>query len=612
MDTDTRQVSPASGEQLSIVMVGHVDHGKSTIIGRLLAETGSLPEGKIEQVRAMCQRHARPFEYAFLLDALKDEQAQGITIDTARCFFKTQQRNYILIDAPGHIEFLKNMITGAARAEAALLVIDAAEGIRENTRRHGYMVSMLGVRQVAVLVNKMDLIGYDAGRFAAIQAAYSEFLGKINLAPLAFIPISGREGTNFTASSAATPWYLGPTVLGQIEAFRKPESPVALPFRFPVQGVYKFTELDDDRRIFAGTVDTGRAAVGDEVVFLPSGKRSRIASVERFNVPADPEARAGEALGFCLETQVYVKPGELMAKLSDVQPAVSRRLRVNLFWMGKAPMIRGKSYRLKLAASRSQVALVQVLNVLDASELTSVRNQQQVDRHDVAECILECPKPIAFDLERDITGTGRFVIVDDYEIAGAGIVLEALGDQDSILKDHFLERERHWESSAVSAEQRATAYQHRAKFVLLTGRSEDGAADSAQALAKALELRLFGLGFKAYYLGARNVSLGLDAHFDEAGYSGDSRILRLGELARILTDSGLIFIASIPDLDRYDLQSLELLNQPHEILVVNVGGQATEDFPAALVLPAGTTLEGGVSAIGALLKEKDVILEYCI
>ena len=194
MDAEPRPSSPSPSDQMSVVMVGHVDHGKSTIIGRLLAETGSLPEGKIEQVRAMCQRHARPFEYAFLLDALKDEQAQGITIDTARCFFKTPTRHYTLIDAPGHIEFLKNMITGAARAEAALLVIDAAEGIRENSRRHGYMVSMLGVRQVAVLVNKMDLIDYDAGRFEAIRADYSAFLGKINLAPLAFIPISGREG----------------------------------------------------------------------------------------------------------------------------------------------------------------------------------------------------------------------------------------------------------------------------------------------------------------------------------------------------------------------------------------------------------------------------------
>ncbi|OGV74174.1 MAG: adenylyl-sulfate kinase [Lentisphaerae bacterium RIFOXYB12_FULL_65_16] len=606
------QSDPVATEQMSIAMAGHVDHGKSTVIGRLLAETGSFPDGKIEQVRAMCQRNARPFEYAFLLDALKDEQAQGITIDTARCFFKTAKRNYILIDAPGHIEFLKNMITGAARAEAILLVIDAAEGIRENSTRHGYMVSMLGIRQVAILVNKMDSMGYDVGRFEAIKAEYSAFLAKINLEPLAFIPISGREGANLTTRSAAMPWYQGPTVLEQIDAFKKPEPPVAMPFRFPVQGVYKFTEQNDDRRIFAGTVDTGSVAVGDEVVFLPSGKHSRVASIERFNAPADPVARAGEALGFCLHTQIYVKPGELLVKAAEIQPSVSTRLRANLFWMGKAPMIKHKTYKLKLGAARSAVTLVNVVNVLDASELTSVRNKQQIDRHDVAECVLECPKPIAFDLERDLATTGRFVIVDDYEIAGAGIVLEALRGQDSVLKDHFLERERHWESSEVSADRRAGEYRHRAKFVLLTGRTEDGSADKAQALAKALELRLFWLHFKAYYLGARNVALGLDAHFDEGGYSGDSRIRRLGELARILTDSGQIFIASIPDLDVYDIQTLELLNKPNEILVVNVGGTPIENYSAAFTVPAEASVDGGVNAVGMLLRQKDVILEYSI
>ncbi len=164
--------APIHGPQrMNIVIVGHVDHGKSTVIGRLLADTNSLPEGKLEQVRASCERSSKPFEYAFLLDALKDEQAQGITIDAARVFFKTATRHYIIIDAPGHIEFLKNMITGAARAEAALLVIDAKEGVQENSRRHGYMMSMLGIRQIAVLVNKMDLVGWDRAVSSASSAS---------------------------------------------------------------------------------------------------------------------------------------------------------------------------------------------------------------------------------------------------------------------------------------------------------------------------------------------------------------------------------------------------------------------------------------------------------
>ena len=206
-------------DRMNIVIGGHVDHGKSTVVGRLLADTGSLPEGKLEAVKALCERTAKPFEYAFLLDALKDEQSQGITIDAARVFFQTEKRHYIIIDAPGHIEFLKNMITGASRAEAALLVIDAKEGVQENSRRHGYMMSMLGIRQLAVLVNKMDLVGYSQAHFDGIVREYSEFLARIGVHPACFIPAAGREGDNIAARSAAMPWYRGPTVLEALDQF---------------------------------------------------------------------------------------------------------------------------------------------------------------------------------------------------------------------------------------------------------------------------------------------------------------------------------------------------------------------------------------------------------
>src|SRR6266540_7260764 len=193
-------------ESLSLVIGGHVDHGKSTIIGRLLADTGSLPEGKLEAVRASCERHSKPFEYAFLLDALKDEQAQGITIDAARVFFKSSRRPYLILDAPGHIEFLKNMITGAARAEAALLVIDAAEGVQENSRRHGYMVSLLGVKQLSVVVNKMDLVGWDRSVYDGIVREYGAFLDQVGIRPASFIPVSGRGGDNIADRSANLSW----------------------------------------------------------------------------------------------------------------------------------------------------------------------------------------------------------------------------------------------------------------------------------------------------------------------------------------------------------------------------------------------------------------------
>ena len=192
---------------MNLVIVGHVDHGKSTIIGRLLADTHSLPEGKLEQVRANCERNSKPFEYAFLIDALKDEQAQGITIDSARVFFKTPNRHYLIMDAPGHIEFLKNMVTGASRAEAALLVIDAHEGVQENSRRHGYMLSLLGIKQIAVLVNKMDLKGYQQAAFEEIREEYKTFLSHLNIESPYYIPVSGFQGDNIASPSSSMTWY---------------------------------------------------------------------------------------------------------------------------------------------------------------------------------------------------------------------------------------------------------------------------------------------------------------------------------------------------------------------------------------------------------------------
>src|SRR4051794_19647096 len=239
-------------EQMNVVIVGHVDHGKSTVVGRLFADTGALPQGKLDAVRKECLRTGKPFEYAFLLDALSDEQDQGITIDTARCFFKTQKRDYIIIDAPGHIEFLKNMISGAARAEAAVLIIDAKEGVRENSRRHGYILAMLGIRQVTVCVNKMDLVDHREDHFRAIEKEYRAFLEEIgSVSPRNFIPVSAIAGENLATHSASMRWYDGPTLLDTLDGLTKTPPRTDRPLRMPVQAVYKFTSHGDDRRIVA-------------------------------------------------------------------------------------------------------------------------------------------------------------------------------------------------------------------------------------------------------------------------------------------------------------------------------------------------------------------------
>lgn len=413
-------------EHMTIVVVGHVDHGKSTVIGRLFADTGSLPKGKLDEVRARCERNARPFEYAFLLDALKDEQAQGITIDSARSFFKTRKRHYLIFDAPGHIEFLKNMVTGAAQAEAALLVIDAHEGIRENSRRHGYLLSMLGVRQVAIVVNKMDLVNYKKEAFEDIKRTYNDFLDNLGVRPVAFIPACAREGENISRRSTHMDWYKGPTVLEQLDLFTPSHSLVSDPFRFPVQDIYKFTEEGDQRRIFAGTVQSGRISVGEEVVCLPSEKRARITTVEEFNVPRQESACAGKAVGFTVEPQVYVKPGELMCKAGEEKPNVSDRFRANIFWMGKDPLVKSKAYKLKVASARVSCRIEEIVNVIDALELSELGKKEQVNIYDVAEVIIKTSDPVAFDRASSIEPTGRFVVIDDYEISAGGVILEPL------------------------------------------------------------------------------------------------------------------------------------------------------------------------------------------
>ena len=417
--------------RMGIVIVGHVDHGKSTIIGRLLADTGSLPEGKLEQIKDLCARTSKPFEYAFLLDALKDERAQGITIDAARVFFRTPKRRYLILDAPGHVEFLKNMVTGAARAEAALLVLDAGEGIQENTRRHAYLLSMLGVRQIAVLVNKMDLVGGSQAAFDAFARELTTFLGSVGLEPAAIIPVTGRDGDNLATRSATMTWYAGPTVLETLDAFRSQGEAVDGPFRMPVQAVFKFTNDGDDRRIVAGTVESGRLRVGDEVVFHPSGKRTRVKSLEGFNRIAPSDVEAGESAGFTLAQQIYVTRGEVATLAHEPQPVSATRLRASVFWLGQRPLEVGRSYTLKLGTARVSVHLEHIERVLDASTLDAETDRTTVVRNEVADCVLRLRHPIAFDRAADLAATSRFVIVDNFSISGGGVVRDALPDVDA-------------------------------------------------------------------------------------------------------------------------------------------------------------------------------------
>ena len=591
-------------ERIDIVIGGHVDHGKSTIIGRLLADTHSLPEGKLDQVRELCRRTSKPFEYTFLLDALKDERAQGITIDAARVFFKTPKRDYILIDAPGHVEFVRNLVTGAARAQAALLVIDVVEGVRENSRRHGHLMAMLGIRQLAVLVNKMDLVGYDQGRFGEVEAEYRDFLANLQVHPTAFVPVSGREGNNIAARSAAMPWYAGPTVLELVDTFSNERPDEKKPFRLPVQDVYKFTGLGDDRRIIAGTVESGSAACGDELVFYPSGKRGVIRSVEGFHTAPRTSVAAGEAVGLTLEEQIYIGRGEVATLARDPRPHVSSRLRVSLFWLGKAPLVRDKDYTLKIGTARMPVRLEAVHRAIDSSDLSTTERKDRVDRHDVAECTLAADRGIAFDLAEDIPATGRFVLVDDYDISGGGIVREALPDRQTWVREKIQLRNYKWEPSFIPADRRAARFGQRATLLLVTGpRSTD-----RKGLAKKLESRLFDEGRAAYFLGMGNILYGVDADIARDPEHRREHLRRLAEVANVMLDAGLILIVSAAELTLEDLELIKTTVDLGQVEAVWIGGTSGTDFRHDLHVVEHEDEDEAVDRIVALLHGTGVIV----
>jgi bifunctional enzyme CysN/CysC len=587
---------------MNIVIGGHVDHGKSTIIGRLLADTNSLPEGKLEQVKALCARTAKPFEYAFLLDALKDERSQGITIDAARVFFKTRKRDYIIIDAPGHIEFLKNMITGAARAEAALLVIDAGEGVRENSRRHGYMMSMLGIQHVAVVVNKMDLVGYDQAHFEKIEAEYRAFLDRVGVRPAAFIPVAGRDGDNIATRSAKLSWYHGPTVLETLDRFPGTRAETDRPFRMPVQDVYKFTNRGDDRRIIAGTVEAGTARVGDEVVFYPSGKRSVIRTFEGFNRPEAGSVATGEAVGFTLREQIYVARGEVATVAGEPRPHLSSRLNVSLFWLGRAALVPKKDYLLKMGSARTPVRVEAIHRVIDASNLTDVEGTK-VDRHEVAECTLVCSRAIAFDLADAVPATSRFVIVDGYEICGGGIVREALADRQDSVREKVLVRESKWEPSFIAPERRATRFAQRPTVLIITGPKES----DRKGLAKHLEARLFDEGRVVYFLGIGNVLYGVDADIARGLENRQEHLRRLAEVANLMLDAGVILILSAQAITQEELALFKTAVDPERLETVWVGERGASDLACDLTLLEQEGEERNVEHIRSLLVDKGVL-----
>ncbi len=555
--------STQSAEQVKIVIVGHVDHGKSTFVGRLLHDTGSLPEGKLEQLQQIAVRRGAPFEWANLMDALQAERDQNITIDTAQIWFHSAKRQYVIIDAPGHKEFLKNMVTGAASAEAALLLIDAQEGIQENSRRHAYLISLLGIRQVMVLVNKMDLVGYAEERFDAIKEEFTRFLGSIEIAARAFIPIAARHGDNIASRGANLPWWTGPSVVEMLDALEVSKASPDRPLRFPVQDIYRF----DERRILAGRLESGTIRMGDRLIFTPGHKISTVKTIERWNAAPQVDAVAGESIGITLTEQIFVERGAIGS--TELQPPYElTRFKARLFWLGRAPLAKGARYKLKLATQEADCELEAIHRVIDSSTLetiTSAGSDSAIRRNEVAEVTIRTKRLIAFDTYSEINETGRFVIVDRNDVAGGGVILD---DNYPRRTSESLHKSQNifWSQGKVTAQQRELRNGHPGCVVWLTGLSGSGKS----TISTELERELFNRGKHAYVLDGDNVRHGLCSDLSFSPEDRKENIRRVGQVARLMADAGIICITAFISPYRSDRELVRKMVKAGQFIEVYV------------------------------------------
>ena len=402
---------------LSFVIVGHVDHGKSTLIGRLLYDTGALPPDKIEEIKKASAGQGRRTEFAYLLDHLEEERKQGITIDTTQVFFTTPKRRYVIIDAPGHVEFVKNMITGASQAEAAVLIVDAEEGVKEQTKRHSYMLSMLGLKQVVVVMNKMDLVDYSQDRFNEVRGELEKWLASIDIKIDVVIPISAIDGDNITTNSDKMPWYSGLTFLGSLDTLENTLPPEDKPLLFPVQDVYKI----DDNRINVGRVEADSIEVGQEIMIMPGGETTKVKTVEKF-LEETTKAVASESIGMTTEDAAFLDRGDVVCAPGN-EPHITDSIAANMFWMSKRDFNNDTKLTMRCATQEISCKVEKIIKRINSSTLEIVgEDSDTVKNLEVAEVIIKTKKPIAIKNFNDVEELGRFVLVHDENICAGGII----------------------------------------------------------------------------------------------------------------------------------------------------------------------------------------------
>ncbi len=550
---------------LRFITCGSVDDGKSTLIGRLLWDSKLIFEDQLAALEADSKRvgtQGEQIDYALLLDGLQAEREQGITIDVAYRFFSTDKRKFIVADTPGHEQYTRNMVTGASTAQVAVILIDARKGILTQTRRHSYLASLVGIRNVVLAINKMDLVDYSAERFAAILKEYEIFAAALGFDQVVPIPISALNGDNVLERSGHTPWYQGPTLMEHLETVPVAADEARKPLRLSVQWVNR---PNLDFRGFCGTIASGRIRPGDAIVVAASGQRSRIARIVTLGGDL-PQAVAGEAVTVTLEDEIDISRGDTLTDPGE-RPCHADRFEAKLVWMHDEPLQPGASYLLKTGAATTPAQVSELKFKVNVNTLEQEAGST-LALNEVGVCSFNLSKPMTFDSYRENRATGSFILIDRLSNAtvAAGMIHQPLLQPGT----------SYWATVTVAQEARAELKGQRPRVLWLTTHSET----QRVTLAGLVEKRLHSLGRHTFLLDGEELAQGLNGNLPPGPAGSDEPLRRAAEVAKILVEAGLIVVATVPAPSRRERKFVRELLKPGEFVEVFLSSQALEEASA--------------------------------
>jgi bifunctional enzyme CysN/CysC len=540
---------------LRFITCGSVDDGKSTLIGRLLYDSKMIFEDQLAALEADSKKvgtQGGEIDFALLVDGLAAEREQGITIDVAYRFFSTDKRKFIVADTPGHEQYTRNMVTGASTADLAVILIDARKGVLVQTRRHSYLVSLLGIRKIVLAINKMDLVDYSKEVFERIVAEYAAFAERIGLTDIVAIPVSGLKGDNITSPSDHTPWYHGPILMAYLETVDIDDSAQRQPFRLPVQWVNR---PNLDFRGFAGTIASGVIRKGDKVRVLPSARESKVTRIVTMDGDLE-HAVAGQAVTLTLADEIDISRGDIIAKPESL-PGVADQFEATIIWMAAEPMLPGRPLWLKIGTKQATATITEPKYKVNVNTMEHLA-AKKLDLNEIGICNLSLDQPIAFDPYAENRETGSFILIDRLTNAtvGAGLIHFALRRSQNI----------HWQALDVNKRSRAEAKHQKAAVLWFTGLS--GAGKST--IANLVEKQLLALGKHTYLLDGDNVRHGLNRDLGFTDADRVENIRRVGEVSRLMVDAGLIVLVSFISPFRAERRMARSLVEAGEFFEVHV------------------------------------------